>query len=116
MADNEETPVTGGNTPKPAASESTQTSAKDKSRAASRPVAATTSGKGGNTPRPGGKPAAAVGGPKSSKRGVLIEPGDIFFRKSTTASQSHFRLGYSAIPRNLIDAGVRELSVAYKAS
>ena len=51
-----------------------------------------------------------------AKRGVLIEPGDIFFRKSTTASQSHFRLGYSAIPRNLIDAGVRELSVAYKAS
>ena len=77
MADNEETPVTGGNTPKPAASESTQASAKDKSRAASRPVAATTSGKGGNTPRPGGKPAAAVGGPKSSKRGVLIAWGAV---------------------------------------
>lgn len=46
-------------------------------------------------------------------RGVLIEPGDIFFRKSSTASQSHLRLGYAAIPGNLIDAGVQELAKAY---
>lgn len=47
-------------------------------------------------------------------RGVLIEPGDIFFRKSSTASKSHLRLGYAAIPGNLIDAGVKELAQAYK--
>ncbi len=46
-------------------------------------------------------------------RGVLIEPGDIFFNKSSRASQSHFRLGYAAIPGNLIDAGVQELARAY---
>jgi GntR family transcriptional regulator / MocR family aminotransferase len=47
-------------------------------------------------------------------RGVLIEPGDIFFRKSSAASQSHLRLGYAAIPSNLIDAGVRELAQVYR--
>jgi GntR family transcriptional regulator/MocR family aminotransferase len=47
-------------------------------------------------------------------RGVLIEPGDIFFRKSSVASKSHLRLGYAAIPGNLIDAGVQELAQAYK--
>lgn len=46
-------------------------------------------------------------------RGVLIEPGDIFFRKSSAASQSHLRLGYAAIPGHLIDAGVQELARAY---
>jgi GntR family transcriptional regulator / MocR family aminotransferase len=49
-------------------------------------------------------------------RGVLIEPGDIFFKSSSTASLSHLRLGYAAIPSNLIDAGVRELAHAYKSS
>lgn len=47
-------------------------------------------------------------------RGVLIEPGDIFFNRSSTKSHSHFRLGYSAIHGSLIDAGVQELSRAYK--
>jgi GntR family transcriptional regulator / MocR family aminotransferase len=47
-------------------------------------------------------------------RGVLIEPGDVFFRKSSAASQSHLRLGYAAIPSNLIDAGVQELARAYR--
>jgi len=42
-------------------------------------------------------------------RGVLIEPGAIFFNKATPATQSYFRMGYSAIPGTLIDAGVREL-------
>lgn len=46
-------------------------------------------------------------------RGVLIEPGDIFFRKSSAASQSHLRLGYAAIPGSLIDAGVQELAKAF---
>ena len=46
-------------------------------------------------------------------RGVLIEPGDIFFRKTSVTSQSHLRLGYAAIPGHLIDAGVQELAKAY---
>jgi GntR family transcriptional regulator / MocR family aminotransferase len=46
-------------------------------------------------------------------RGVLIEPGDVFFKKSSSATQSHLRLGYAAIPGNLIDAGVQELAKAY---
>jgi GntR family transcriptional regulator / MocR family aminotransferase len=46
-------------------------------------------------------------------RSVLIEPGDIFFKKSSAASQSYLRLGYAAIPGNLIDAGVQELARAY---
>jgi GntR family transcriptional regulator / MocR family aminotransferase len=47
-------------------------------------------------------------------RGVLIEPGDIFFNRSSAKSQSHFRLGYSAIHSSLIDGGVREMSHAYE--
>ncbi len=48
-------------------------------------------------------------------QGVLIEPGDIFFQKSSPAGQAHFRLGYSAIPGHLIEAGVREIARAYTA-
>ena len=48
-------------------------------------------------------------------RGVLIEPGDIFFKKSTVASQAYFRLGYSAIQASQIEAGVQELDHAYRA-
>jgi DNA-binding transcriptional MocR family regulator len=44
---------------------------------------------------------------------VLIEPGDIFFRKSSVATQCYLRLGYAAIPGNLIDVGVQELARAY---
>ncbi len=47
-------------------------------------------------------------------RGVLIEPGDIFFKKSSSASPSYFRMGYSAIPASLIDTGVQELARAYQ--
>ena len=47
---------------------------------------------------------------------VLIEPGDIFFKKSSARSHSHFRLGYAAIQGNLIEAGVQELSRAYKST
>ncbi len=53
---------------------------------------------------------------RCAARGVLIEPGDIFFKKSSAATRSHFRLGYSAIQAHLIDAGVRELHVAYRDS
>jgi GntR family transcriptional regulator/MocR family aminotransferase len=47
-------------------------------------------------------------------RGVLIEPGDIFFSKSSNKNQAYFRLGYSAIHGTLIDAGVREIQKAFK--
>ena len=79
MAENSEDSETGGNTPKPPAS-GTAPSAKDQSRAASRPVAAPApgkGGKGGNTPRPGGKTAAASGGPKTSRRGIWIAWGAV---------------------------------------
>jgi hypothetical protein len=46
-------------------------------------------------------------------RGVLIEPGDIFFKKASAASQAYLRLGYAAIPGHLIDTGVQELARAY---
>lgn len=42
-------------------------------------------------------------------RGVLIEPGDVFFSKSTASTQRHFRIGYSAISSSLIRAGIEEL-------
>jgi len=47
-------------------------------------------------------------------RGVLIEPGDIFFNRSSAKNHPYFRLGYSAIHASLIDAGVQELHRAYK--
>ena len=46
-------------------------------------------------------------------RSVLIEPGEIFFRNSSAASQCYLRLGYAAIPGNLIETGVQELAQAY---
>ena len=45
-------------------------------------------------------------------RSVLIEPGDIFFQKASAQSRRFFRMGYSAIGIELIDAGVRELRAA----
>lgn len=42
-------------------------------------------------------------------RGVLIEPGAIFFSKPSTETQSFFRMGYSAIPGHLIEAGVQAI-------
>lgn len=42
-------------------------------------------------------------------RGVLIEPGAVFFNRPSIATQSFFRMGYSAIPGSLIEAGVKEL-------
>ena len=46
-------------------------------------------------------------------RSVLIEPGDIFFKRASAANQAYLRLGYAAIPGNLIDAGVQEMARAY---
>ena len=70
MADNEKSPGAGGNKPKPTGG-GTGTSAKDKSRAASRPVAAKAPGKGGNTPRPGRQPqSASKSGPSNQGKWI----------------------------------------------
>ena len=42
-------------------------------------------------------------------RGVLIEPGAVFFDRPGAAQQRFFRMGYSAIPAAAIDAGVQAL-------
>ena len=49
----------------------------------------------------------------AQSRGVLIEPGSVFFAHPTAANKRCFRMGYSAIPSAAIDAGVRELARAY---
>jgi GntR family transcriptional regulator/MocR family aminotransferase len=49
-------------------------------------------------------------------RGVLIEPGEIFFRTSSTANLNYFRLGYGAIQGSAISAGVEEMRNAYLSS
>jgi hypothetical protein len=76
MADKTLNPGTGGNKPKPTGNGGT--SAKDKSRAASRPVAAKGGGggKGGNTPRPG-KSATPSSGPKGSRAGLYAAWGAV---------------------------------------
>jgi hypothetical protein len=76
MADNAKNSGTGGNKPKPTGSGGSQ-SAKDKSRAASRPVAGKSSGGGGNRPRPGGKASAPAGRPSGSGRGVWLAWGAV---------------------------------------
>lgn len=48
-------------------------------------------------------------------RGVLIEPGGVFFARPGKASQNCFRMGYSAIPGAAIEAGVQELYEARRA-
>jgi hypothetical protein len=73
MADNEKSPSTGGNKPKPTGGGASP-SAKDKSRAASRPVAAKAPGKGpkgGNTPRPGRQSErASTSGPSNQGKWI----------------------------------------------
>ena len=43
-----------------------------------------------------------------AERGILIEPGDVFFDKPSAANQFFFRMGYSAIATNLVRPGVEE--------
>lgn len=76
MADKQQNPVQGGNKPKPTGNGGQ--SAKDKSRAASRPVAAKAAGggRGGNTPRPG-KAAERASLPKGSRTGTFIAWGAV---------------------------------------
>jgi GntR family transcriptional regulator/MocR family aminotransferase len=40
------------------------------------------------------------------RQGVVVEPGDVFFA-GTRLPQHHLRIGYSSIPAERIDAGVR---------
>ncbi len=42
------------------------------------------------------------------ERGVLIEPGDTFFRRSNPP-RNFFRLAYSSVPTERIEPGVRLL-------
>ncbi len=74
MADKPKSPGTGGNTPKPKPGGGGQ-SAKDQSRAASRPVAAK-GPKGGNTPK-GGTRAPVPAGPGRSRTGSYIAWGAV---------------------------------------
>lgn len=50
---------------------------------------------------------------KCAERGVLIEPGDVFFNKASSATQPYFRLGYSAIASPLVRPGIEALRDAY---
>ena len=76
------------------------------------------------TPSLGGSGAWVQGPPglnaealaqQCAARGVLIEPGSIFFSQPSAATQLFFRLGYSAIPAGLIDTGVAEIARACEA-
>jgi GntR family transcriptional regulator / MocR family aminotransferase len=48
-------------------------------------------------------------------RGILIEPGEVFFDRPDSASKSFFRLGYSAIASSAIEPGVKELAEVIRA-
>ena len=45
----------------------------------------------------------------AAEKGVLIEPGDVFFRRDN-APLNHFRLAYSSIPESRIEEGVARLA------
>jgi GntR family transcriptional regulator/MocR family aminotransferase len=45
----------------------------------------------------------------AARRGILIEPGDLFFHRET-APCGQFRLGYSSIPIDKIEPGIRALA------
>lgn len=47
---------------------------------------------------------------KCADHGILIEPGDVFFNRSSSTAQSYFRMGYSAINANQIKSGVSEFA------
>ena len=48
---------------------------------------------------------------RAADKGVLIEPGDVFFRRDN-APLNHFRLAYSSIPESRIEEGVARLAAA----
>jgi GntR family transcriptional regulator/MocR family aminotransferase len=53
-------------------------------------------------------PAAALAR-KAAERGVLIEPGDVFFQ-TAPATDHFFRLGFQSIKASVIEAGIVELA------
>jgi len=48
----------------------------------------------------------------AARRGVLIEPGDVFFAQDVEASRHHARLGFASIAPERIEPGVAELAEA----
>lgn len=50
---------------------------------------------------------------RAKEHGVLIEPGDVFFH-SEQPPPNFFRMGFSSIPEDRIEAGVRELALALR--
>jgi hypothetical protein len=112
MADNTKTSGTGGNKPKPTGSGNSQ-SAKDMSRAASRPVAAKASGGGGNRPRPGAKASGSAGGSSGSGRGVwfawgavalvVVIIGVLFIVKATSSTTTNTSyIATTTAPANVV--------------
>ena len=49
---------------------------------------------------------------RARARGVLVEPGDVFFLAGTPVGRGFLRLGYQSIAAKSIDAGIRELGRA----
>ncbi|EEE00224.1 transcriptional regulator, GntR family with aminotransferase activity [Burkholderia multivorans CGD1] len=47
--------------------------------------------------------------------GILIEPGDVFFMNDDADARRCFRMGFSAIPLERIDAGVQALAQCVRA-
>jgi GntR family transcriptional regulator / MocR family aminotransferase len=50
---------------------------------------------------------------KAASRGVLIEPGDVYFT-ATTRPLNHFRLGFGSIRADRIEPGIRLLADAMR--
>jgi GntR family transcriptional regulator/MocR family aminotransferase len=46
---------------------------------------------------------------RAAARGILIEPGDVFFY-SENAPRNYFRLGFSSIPLDRIEPGIQTLA------
>jgi GntR family transcriptional regulator/MocR family aminotransferase len=46
---------------------------------------------------------------RAAARGILIEPGDVFFH-ADNAPRNYFRLGFSSIPADRIEPGIRLLA------
>jgi GntR family transcriptional regulator/MocR family aminotransferase len=52
---------------------------------------------------------------EAAQQGILIEPGDVFFR-SKPIPLNYFRLGFSAIPVDRIEAGIKCLAKLVQSS
>jgi GntR family transcriptional regulator/MocR family aminotransferase len=52
---------------------------------------------------------------EAAKRGVLVEPGDVHYANEDTAPRNRLRLGFAAIDKDLIAAGIAQLRDAIHA-